>query len=155
MKIFRIIFISIIVFIFNSGESKNFSVFIDLPAETQDINIFVNIPATAKVDSSFIVEIKIVLGNTDIKSARITQTLPLGFSASVIDAQGSIFSFQDQVVKFLFIGGLYPNTEYLLKYKVSVASFVSGTFNITGELRYASNGACTQRLPVKNIKIEN
>lgn len=91
----------------------------------------------SKSPSDFFVEVTIKKEN--IKgSTKLTEILPPGFSATLIESQGATFIFIDQ--KATFIWNVLPEaTEFKISYKVSVAKNVSGMQTIEGIFYFVEN----------------
>lgn len=94
------------------------------------VNCFRTTGQTAKSPSEFPVEVTIKKANLD-GFAKFIETLPVGFSATVIEAKGAAFSFVDQKAKFVW-GTLPTEAEFKISYKVTVAPNISGDQNIEG-----------------------
>jgi len=94
-----------------------------------------NMPSVAT--GSFNVEIVVNKGNTN-GFAKLTENLPEGFTATLIDAQGASFTFADSKVKFVWVS-MPTQPEFKISYKVSVAAGVSGIKVIDGVFSYIEN----------------
>jgi hypothetical protein len=99
-----------------------------------DIILKVDAPNEVIAGTEFTVSITINKGETD-GFARFQQELPAGFTAEVIDAAGSDFSFDFQKVKFFWLM-LPSEQEITVKYSVKVDETVVGNFEITGLFSY-------------------
>lgn len=94
-----------------------------------------NIPN--EVDKEFTVEI--VINKDDITGfAKLQETLPIGFTASGIDAMGASFTFIDQKVKFVWVS-LPEEKQFKIAYKVTINQNLSGMQNIEGVFSYIEN----------------
>lgn len=90
-----------------------------------------------KSPSDFLVEVTIKKENLK-GSTKFTETLPPGFSATVIESQGATFIFIDQ--KATFVWSILPSlSEFKISYKVSVAANVSGMQTIEGVFYFVEN----------------
>lgn len=91
----------------------------------------------AKSPSVFSVEVTIKKENLN-GSTKLTETLPPGFSATVIESQGASFSFVNQ--KATFVWTTLPSmSTFKISYKVSVAANVSGMQTIEGVFYFVEN----------------
>lgn len=87
-------------------------------------------PLSAKSPSEFVVEITLKKGKLD-GFAKYIETLPAGFSATLVEGKNSAFSFVDQKAKFVW-GTLPPDAEFKISYKVTVAANVNADQTIEG-----------------------
>jgi hypothetical protein len=94
-----------------------------------------NMPATAS--GSFNVEIVVNKGNTN-GFAKLTENLPEGFTATLIDAQGASFTFADSKVKFVWVS-MPTQPEFKISYKVTPAAGATGIKVIDGVFSYIEN----------------
>lgn len=94
------------------------------------VNCFRTTAQSAKSPSEFPVEVTIKKANLD-GFAKYIETLPVGFSATLIEGKGAAFSFVDQKAKFVW-GTLPAEAEFKISYKITVAPNVSGDQNIEG-----------------------
>jgi hypothetical protein len=85
----------------------------------------------------FPVEITIKKGNLG-GFAKYIETLPVGFTATLIEGKGAAFSFVDQKVKFVW-GTLPSETEFKISYKVSVNPNVSDDQILEGTFSFINN----------------
>ncbi len=85
----------------------------------------------------FLVEITLKKGNLGGFS-KFIETLPIGFTATLIEGKGAAFSFVDQKVKFVW-GTLPSETEFKISYKVSVDSNVNGDQILEGTFSFINN----------------
>lgn len=70
--------------------------------------------------------------------AKLQETLPLGFTASNIDASQGVFSFVDQKAKFLWMS-LPVESTIKVSYKITVAPGITGVYYLNGEFSYVEN----------------
>ena len=105
---------------------------------TDVITVTQTMPSSALQGTEFTVELTIKKGS--IKSfAKVQQELPPGFTATAIETQQANFSFNNQVVKFIW-KSLPEESEFQLSYKVTVsADEVSGIKAISGIFAYLEN----------------
>lgn len=94
------------------------------------INCMRTTAQTAKSPSEFPVEITIKKANLD-GFAKYVETLPVGFSATVIEAKGAAFTFDDQKAKFVW-GTLPSDAEFKISYKITVAPNINADQLIEG-----------------------
>lgn len=94
------------------------------------INCFRTTTQSAKSPGEFPVEVTIKKDKLD-GFAKFIETLPLGYTATVIEAKGAAFSFVEQKAKFVW-GTLPTEAEFKISYKVTVAPNVSGDQTIEG-----------------------
>jgi hypothetical protein len=90
----------------------------------------------------FPVEITIKKGNLG-GFAKFIETLPVGFTATLIEGKGAAFSFVDQKAKFVW-GTLPSESEFKISYKISVAQNVNGEQILEGTFSFINNNQ-TQR----------
>jgi hypothetical protein len=65
--------------------------------------------------------------------------LPEGFIASEVDGQGSVFIFEKQTVKFIWLK-VPANNQVKVKYKVKVdPAVIPGKFALEGRFSYTEN----------------
>ncbi|HEX8515681.1 MAG TPA: SPOR domain-containing protein [Bacteroidia bacterium] len=112
------------------------------------------IPSSAKPDTEFTVELTINKGSTS-GFAKLQQDLPEGFTAVQDENNGASFTFSNQSVKFIWMS-LPNDKEFKVKYKVKVASGVSGQKSIAGKFSYVVDNV-KQSIDIvpSNITIEN
>ncbi len=91
-------------------------------------------PENAKSPSEFPVEVTITKGNLN-GFAKYTESLPVGFSVTVIEAKGAAFSFVDQKAKFVW-GTLPSEKEFKISYKITVAPNVNADQVIEGSFAF-------------------
>ena len=103
----------------------------------EGITVTQNIPAAAKADDEFTVELVINKGSIS-GFAKLQQDLPEGFTAVSQDNNGGSFTFSNQSVKFIWMS-LPADKEFRVKYKVKVASGISGEKVIAGKFSYVSD----------------
>ncbi|MBI3509129.1 MAG: hypothetical protein HY064_00580 [Bacteroidetes bacterium] len=102
-----------------------------------DVHADRTVPAD-EVSGSF--EVSISIGKDDLSSfGKFEDSLPAGFSAQVIDADGSDFKFENNKAKFSW-WALPQKNSLNIKYKVIVSPDVSGPQTITGFFSYVENG---------------
>ncbi len=94
-------------------------------------------PNNAKFPVDFPVEITIKKSNL-FGYAKIIETLPLGFTATVIEAQGAKFSFVGQKVTFVW-ETLPPQNELKISYMVSIAPNTKGIQITEGVFYFIEN----------------
>jgi hypothetical protein len=70
--------------------------------------------------------------------AKLQETLPVGFTASNIDASQGVFSFVDQKAKFLWMS-LPAESTIKVSYKITVAPGITGVYYLNGEFSYVEN----------------
>ena len=101
------------------------------------IDCFRTTTANAKSPSEFPVEVTIKKGNLS-GFAKFIETLPVGLTATVIEAKGAAFSFVDQKVKFVW-GTLPAEAEFKISYKINVAPNITGDQIIEGIFSFIEN----------------
>ena len=105
---------------------------------TDVITVTQTMPSSVIAGAEFTVELTITKGNIT-SFAKVQQELPPGFTATAIEAQQANFSFNNQVVKFIW-KSLPEESEFQLSYKVAVsADEVSGIKSIGGIFAYLEN----------------
>ena len=91
-----------------------------------------NTPST-----EFIVEIVVNRGGA-VGFAKLEENIPLGATAAGLETAGSVFSFVDNKVKFLWMA-LPPADEFKVSYKVTTASDFKGAVPLDGLMSYLEN----------------
>lgn len=116
------------------------------------IDCFRKASETTSSPGEFPVEVTIKKGNLG-GFAKFIETLPTGFTATVIEAKGAAFSFVDQKVKFVW-GTLPSDAEFKISYKVSAAPNLSGEQIIEGVFSFIDNDQTKKYvLPQTSVKI--
>lgn len=87
--------------------------------------------------NEFIVEIVVKRGGA-VGFAKLEENVPLGATASGLESAGSVFSFVDNKVKFLWMA-LPPADEFKVSYKVTTASDFKGAVPLDGLMSYLEN----------------
>lgn len=105
--------------------------------EGDAIDVYRTIKGNTTSPGEFTVEITIKKGNTD-GFAKIIDRLPAGFTASVGDPKGAVFSFIDQRVKYVW-GTLPEEEEFKISYTVNVDEGITGEQNIEGLFSFIEN----------------
>lgn len=70
--------------------------------------------------------------------AKLQETLPIGFTATNIEASQGVFSFVDQKAKFLWMS-LPAESTITVSYKITVAPGITGVYYLNGEFSYVEN----------------
>lgn len=70
--------------------------------------------------------------------AKLQETLPVGFTATNIEASQGVFSFVDQKAKFLWMS-LPAESTIKVSYKITVAPGITGVYYLNGEFSYVEN----------------
>jgi len=105
---------------------------------TDVITVTQTMPSSVIAGTEFTVELTITKGSIT-SFAKVQQELPPGFTATAIEAQQANFSFNNQVVKFIW-KSLPEESEFQLSYKIAVsADEVSGIKSIGGIFAYLEN----------------
>jgi hypothetical protein len=119
------------------------------------VKIAVNAPEKAKPNTEFTVELTL---NKDGEKGfcKLEHKLPVGFIATEVDAQGSVFVFEKQTVKFIWLN-VPANNQVKVKYKVKVdASVLPGKATLEGKFSYTENKKIKRvEAPKWNMLIEN
>ncbi len=84
-----------------------------------------------------IVTISVEKGST-AGFAKLQETLPVGFTATNIEASQGVFSFVDQKAKFLWMS-LPSEATIKVSYKITVAPGITGVYYLNGEFSYVEN----------------
>jgi len=116
-----------------------------------DITLTIDAPNEVVAGTEFTVSVTINKGTTD-GFARFQQELPAGFTAEVIEAAGSDFSFEFQKVKFFWLM-LPSDEEVIVKYNVKVDKNLSGDFEITGLFSYIDGEKKSANIEPFKIKV--
>lgn len=64
--------------------------------------------------------------------ARIKENVPNGFTAEKIEADGSVFKFSDNIVKFLWSSVNPSQEELVVKYKLTPSEGMTGSYSVDG-----------------------
>lgn len=64
--------------------------------------------------------------------ARIKENVPSGFTAEKIEANGSVFKFSDNIVKFLWSSVNPSQEELVVKYKLTPSEGMTGSYSVDG-----------------------
>ncbi|CAN5381183.1 hypothetical protein BH09BAC5_BH09BAC5_20340 [soil metagenome] len=111
-----------------------------IPDSTAKPAVVVNIERAVPVDSvNEVFVVSMVVNKDDLKSfGKIEDSLPAGFTAKLIKADGADFKFENGVVKFSWF--VLPAKHTLnIQYRVTVAPEVSGNQIISGHFSYVEN----------------
>ncbi len=103
----------------------------------QKIKVEQNFPPAVRPASDFIMEIKIKKGTVS-GLAKFQQYLTAGMTASSVENAGADFSFESQNVKFIWTS-VPQNDEITLRYKITVATGLSGKKYLSGTFSYVEN----------------
>lgn len=118
------------------------------------VKIAVNAPEKATLNSEFTVELTL---NKEGESGfcKLEHMLPEGFIASEVDAQGSVFIFEKQTVKFIWLK-IPANNQIKVKYKVKVdPATLLGKVALEGRFSYTENKKIKRvEAPKWNITVE-
>lgn len=93
-------------------------------------------PTSVKPGSDFTIELLVNKGDMS-NFAKLQQELPEGFTATAINSAGASFTFDKQIVKFLWTN-LPTEQQFKISYKISVASTVLGTKTVGGKFSYVA-----------------
>lgn len=86
------------------------------------------------LSNTFKVELRI--DKPDISGfAKIEESIPEGFSASEMDSRGGIFSFENQLLKVIWMS-VPDNEQFYISYQLKAGDNVSGNQKITGAFSY-------------------
>lgn len=109
---------------------------------------------SVKVNSKGEIEIEILVNRGDLSMeqfAKIQETIPKGYEAQSIETKGGIFTYQNDVVKFLWMT-LPKEQEYTVAYKlIPKANTDLSNLAIGGNFSYLVNGQ-TVEIQVKNTE---
>jgi hypothetical protein len=84
------------------------------------------------------VTVEVSITKEDVSGfAKVQQTLPVGFTAEVIDAKGATFSFKENTVKFIWMA-LPADREFTISYKLKTTTDIIGEFSIGGKFSSSS-----------------
>lgn len=100
----------------------------------------------------FTVEVTLNKGNI-AGYCKLTETLPEGFTAKVIDRGGSEFTFVNQVAKFVWVSVPAKTEQLKVSYKVTLDPSVSGNKTIEGLFSYIESDA-TKKYSLENASID-
>lgn len=94
---------------------------------------------TANLASNREIIVNITVNKGSIEGfAKLQETLPVGFTATNIEASQGVFSFVDQKAKFLWMS-LPAEATVKVSYKITVAPGVTGVYYLNGEFSYVEN----------------
>jgi hypothetical protein len=104
---------------------------------------FGDVTATQKIPDKVSVGEEITIEVTIFKDdvtgfAKVQQTLPVGFTAEVVDAKGATFSFKENTVKFIWMA-LPADKEFTITYKLITTQDILGKFTIGGKFSFISD----------------
>lgn len=86
--------------------------------------------------------------------AKIEESLPEGFIASELDSRDGLFSFENQMVKIMWMA-LPEDKEYIVSYQITASEEVSGNHKVQGVFSFMrENDSHKYFLPESNIFIE-
>ena len=102
--------------------------------DSEEVSIQPSVPKEVKPGESFVVELTVNKGNLN-GFANLQQFLPNGFTAASIQTHGATFSFQDHLVKFVWID-LPVEKSFKISYRVSTDLAASGLKTLNGEFSY-------------------
>ncbi len=117
-----------------------------------DVTASQKIPDKMKAGEEVTVEVSIT--KEDVSGfAKVQQTLPVGFTAEVIDAKGATFSFKENTVKFIWMA-LPADREFTISYKLKTTTDIVGDFSIGGKFSFISdNERKNVDIPASSISI--
>lgn len=102
--------------------------------------------------NDMMVNILVNKGSTE-KFAKIEEVLPQGYSAEAINARDAIFTFKDQVVKFLWMN-LPPEQRFVVSYRLTPEEGMDKTdLNLTGTFSFIINEA-TQVIDIVQREVD-
>ncbi len=102
-----------------------------------EISIERSVP-TEPVTGEFIVSLAI--HKDDLTSfGKVEDTLPSGFTATLLKSDGSDFKFENGVVRFGWYAGMPKKTTLNVQYKVTVSPDMNGNQTISGHFSYVEN----------------
>ena len=102
-----------------------------------DVTASQKIPNTIKAGEEVTVEV--LISKDDVTGfAKFQQTIPVGFSAEVIDAKGATFSFKESIVKFIWMA-LPADKDFTISYKLKADNNVSGEYIFGGKFSFISD----------------
>ena len=120
---------------------------------TGNVTISEKAPSSANAGTDFTVEVTINKGSTS-GFARFQDELPAGFTATVIDAKGGDFRFDEQKVKFIWTS-LPSGDEIKISYKVTVDNSVAtGDYNIASKFSFIADNNRQEVTGSKSIHID-
>lgn len=112
-----------------------------------DVTASQKIPNQIKAGEEVTVEV--LISKDDVTGfAKFQETIPVGFTAEVIDAKGATFSFKENIIKFIWMA-LPADKEFTIQYKLKASDQVSGDFTFGGKFSFISDN---ER---KNVDIPN
>lgn len=102
-----------------------------------DVTATQKIPDKVRAGEEITVEV-IILKEDVTGFAKVQQTLPVGFTAEVVDAKGATFSFKENTVKFIWMA-LPADKEFTITYKLKTTQDIVGKFTIGGKFSFISD----------------
>ena len=113
------------------------------------VSVTTKLPASAAPGSEFLVELTVEKpGITGF--AKLEQSLPTGFEATVGETSNATFSFKDRKVKFLWMA--LPNGDsFTVSYKVKVDASLSGNQILEGKFAFIKDNATEKYVIPKDI----
>ena len=89
------------------------------------------------------IEVQLLVNRGDLSKdqfAKIQENIPEGYDVQTIETQGGIFTFQNNVAKFLWMT-LPPDQEFVVSYKLTPKEGVKiEDLNLTGDFSYLVDG---------------
>lgn len=102
-----------------------------------DVTATQKIPDKVSAGEEIMVEVTIL--KEDVTGfAKVQQTLPVGFTAEIVDAKGATFSFKENIVKFIWMA-LPADKEFTITYKLKTTQDIVGKFTIGGKFSFISD----------------
>lgn len=111
------------------------------------------VPAVVNTGEDFTVEVYIQKSHNAEGLATVDEELPVGFTASSLDNEGAVFTFENQQARFVWTS--LPNeSEIKITYRINVAADATGTKIINGTLNITELGNIKKIvIPSSNIAI--
>lgn len=134
----------------DSNQSNSIKASTPVESEPSAITVKRNMPSTAS--GNFTVEIVVNKGNITGFS-KLTENLPEGFTATLLEAQGASFTFSEGKVKYVWMS-MPTQPEFKVSYKVVVSPGVSGIKVIDGVFSYIENDDTKKHvIPASSVNI--
>ncbi|MFO8235346.1 MAG: hypothetical protein R6U04_08085 [Bacteroidales bacterium] len=105
--------------------------------DVASVNCIRQVPYQVEEDNAYIVNLLVSKGDKQ-KFAKIQEDIPEGYTAVKEDEKGAIFTFTDQVAKFLWMN-LPSDPYFVISYKLIPSEDVDGKPELNGQFSYIEN----------------
>lgn len=103
----------------------------------QEVTVVQNLPKKVPASGEFTVEV--VINKENIAGfAKFQQDLPVGFNVTPIETKGASFTFNNQIVKLIWIA-LPEDSEFTISYKITLDENAPRNAVLSGKFAYLEN----------------